>query len=72
MSDLYKCVITPNVRTMEMRSINVTLGPGTHCIQSLSRDKRGRWRVKETLLPGGFIVKGDVNKPQRKKRQKGC
>lgn len=86
MNDIYKCVITPAVRTYTLRSSKWKVGqgphiiedhtktpvtrriirPGTEAIECLQRDKRGHWRVVETNLPGGIVVKGKMPGVRRK------
>ncbi len=52
MSDLYKCVITPNVRTIELRSLPVVVKPGHHWIV----DGEGKKPDVVVLAPGTQII----------------
>jgi hypothetical protein len=62
MSELYKCVITPNVRTIDLKSIQCELRPGLHWILEDGKPPRvlippGRQCIESfTLGPDGARI----------------
>jgi hypothetical protein len=50
--DLYKCVITPNVRTIKMESLDVKLGEGIHVIEDQTKTPFRR----TVVVPAGTLI----------------